>query len=186
MNRFIIAYKKFFRNDPSFIQSALLNESIVNGPCCLTEKIIEKQWFESQAHGVAFTAMLLSSWFEQQVTGNRFPGLEVWLNQDPGDPLVRPQVQPTGDPAKGSGNFAAKKPACLGMINRLPVPLEMVMEIELVEDEEYTDPDLLGDGVELELVWDLLRAQNLESAGFWKEFPKTNDHFLAAMIERPI
>ncbi len=53
------------------------------------------------------------------------------------------------------------------------------MEIELVEDEEYTDPDLLETGVELELVWDLLRAQNLESAGFWKEFPKTNDHFLS-------
>lgn len=156
-----------------------VRDKTLNGPCCLTEKIIEKQWIESQAHGVAFTAMLLASWFEQQFIGGGFPGLEVWLNQDPGDPLARPQVKPTADPAKGSQYFAAKKTACLGIINRIPVPLEMVMEIELVEDEEFTDPDLLETGVELELVWDLFRARNLESAGFWKEFPKTSDHFLS-------
>lgn len=171
--------KKFNREDPTFLKSAIFNESIVNGPCCLTARIIEKQWVECQAHGVAFTAMLLASWFEHLFTARHLPAVEVWLNQDPGDLLELAKVQPTADPAPGPQTFTAKKTACLGLSNRFPVPLEMVMEIEVVEDEEFTDPDLLEAGVELDLVWDLLRAQNLETKGFWEQFPKTSGHFLS-------
>lgn len=168
---------------PSVNPWLYVRDKTLNGPCCLTENIIEQQWHTTQAHGVAFTAMLLASWFEEQFTGDRFPALEVWLNQAPDAPQAQPQVKLVVNPAPGSQSFTAKKTACLGLINRFPVPLEMVMEIELVEDEEFTDPDLLETGVELELVFDRLRARNLEAEGFWEQFPKTGGHFLSSDLK---
>jgi hypothetical protein len=79
---------------------------------------------------------------------------------------------------KGTQSFKAVKTATIGLASLLPLPLEMVMEIELVEDKDFTDQDLLETGVELDLSWGRLRSRHLESESFWKEFHSINDHFL--------
>ena len=56
---------------PSVKANLIIPDKTLNGPCCLTEELIDKQWKTTQPTGVAFTAILLASWFERQFAGER-------------------------------------------------------------------------------------------------------------------
>ena len=149
-------------------------EANLNGPYCLTRQIIEDQWKECQTRAVAYTAILLSNWFETLYAdppdraGMVFnqPGklaLGLWLNQDAGDDETTPAVSssapvnpvPAGWEPDPLG-VTAQKAATLGLSNGLPVPIDLTIEIELIEDG--TDEDLWESGVDLKLCWEHLRC----------------------------
>ena len=155
---------------PSVKAVLLIPDKTLNGPCCLTEELIDKQWKTTQPTGVAFTAILLASWFERQFTGER-AALDVWLNKDPGDSQARPELSPIAGPAPGDQVFKAVKTATIGLASRMPVPMEMAMEIQVVADEEFTDKEVLEKGLELDLSWGRLRPTDLVSVAKVEEFP---------------
>ena len=146
-----------------------------NGPCCLSQDLLEKQSRATEPQAVVFTAALMAQWFERLFKPSTGAGLGVWLNSNPGEAKQTSGLTPggyldaspvgsSGDPTNsddsspkielkvlqrfdsGSKSASASKTATIGLANHLPVPIGVTIEIELVQ--EGTDHDLWESGVE--------------------------------------
>jgi hypothetical protein len=137
--------------------SSLFQEIKNNGPCCLSEELIREQWLRTQPYGVGFTAILLSSWFERQFHTMGGHGLVTWQNKDAGDSQTKPVIEPLAGELNSSA-MTADKAATIGMAHRLPLALDLAVEITLLE--EGTDTEVWEEGVELELTWGRSRTDN--------------------------
>lgn len=124
-----------------------------NAPYCLNYELIHHQWITAQPQAVAFGAYLLANWFEWQYNPRRTTGsvlgVGLWLNENAKegeDPILHAVQKITMDnsvPLKG------KETVTLGVANHLPCPMDMVVEIELVEEDDF----LKEHGVEIALNW---------------------------------
>jgi len=188
-----------FSNDDPFYRLGDTDapQANLNGPYCLTRQIIEDQWKECQTRAVAYTAILLSNWFEALFAdppdraGMVFhqPGklaLGLWLNKDAGDDKAQPEFSCVARAEVGPAGWipatplTAQKAATLGLSNGLPVPIDLGLEIELME--EGTDEDLWKSGIELTLCWGHFR----HPAPPPDVFPTGDDDMFPAGREIPV
>lgn len=134
------------------------NEGQYQGPFCLTEEILLQQYMKQQTRAVQYTASLLTNWFES-IFDKEYPPLDVWLNVNT-QQYENPQVlAPREACAPSATTFAATKWVTLAILDHLPIPLDLTMEISL--EEEETDEDLLEQGIRLEINWELVLGQNM-------------------------
>ena len=136
--------------------SSLFQEIKNNGPCCLDEDLIREQWLRTQPYGVGFTAILLSTWFAMQFDPSGDPGLVTWQNKDAGDAKTKPVLEPLADTVN-SAALTVDKAATIGVAHRLPLAIDLAVEITLLE--EGTDPEVWEEGVELEVTWGRSRSE---------------------------
>lgn len=127
------------------------------GPFCLTEEIILRQYRRQQDMAVRATADMLATWFES-VFNQEYPPLAVWLNANAASCEEKPALAPVRPVAS---SVATSKWATLALINHLPVSLDLSLEISLIEEE--TDKELWEKGVRLNVDWDLLLARDLNA-----------------------
>lgn len=124
-----------------------------NAPYCLNYEEIHKQWLETQPRAVVFGAYLLANWFEWQYDPTRNAssplGVGLWLNENAKegeDPILRSVQKIEGN---NSTTVKAKDTVTLGVANHLPCRMDMAVEIELMDEDEF----LRENGVEIALSW---------------------------------
>lgn len=136
--------------------SSLFQEIKNNGPCCLDEDLIRDQWLRTQPYGLGFTAILLATWFARQFEPGGDPGLVTWQSKDAGDAQTKPDLEPLPDTVNCQA-LSADKAATIGVAHRLPLAMDLDVEITLLE--EGSDPEVWEEGVELEITWGRRRSE---------------------------
>ena len=124
-----------------------------NAPYCLNYEEIHQQWLTMQPQAVVFGAFLLANWFEWQYSPARNTdnplGVGLWLNENAKegeDPILRSLQKVENN---GPTLIKAKDTVTLGVANHLPCHMDMAVQFELVEEDDF----IRENGVEIELSW---------------------------------
>jgi len=98
---------------------------------------IVQQLHSLEARSAAFTAVLLSNWFERLFECN---GIEVWLNKyfEASESMILQAKEVIENNGK-SFTIPEVEDAIIGIVNYLPVNTDIVIEVELCEDGTHKD-----------------------------------------------